>query len=151
MNQDNRISESSHRGYTLIEVLLVITILAGIGFVLLIQTPLKLQDRNLEIATTQMVQVIRDTRQRALAQNHQYKVVFFENDREYSVYRTNALRTITLPEKVSFYNDPSNLVFNGIGGVGGAGEVILRSGKKGNAIIITPVTARVRVEKRTFK
>ena len=64
-------------GYTLLEMLLVLILLAGAGFVLLIKLPMNLEKQQLAFETTQLLAEIRDTRQAALAENTWFEMKFY--------------------------------------------------------------------------
>ena len=65
------------RGFTLLEILLVLILLSGAGFVLLIKLPINFDKEHLDFATTQLLEEIRDARQAALAENNWYQVKFY--------------------------------------------------------------------------
>ena len=143
------------RGFTLLEVLLVLTLLAGVGFVLLVKLPVQLNERNLALASTQLMQDIRDTRARALAENTWFEIRFFEANNTYHIYQKNTLlQNISLPENIRFTNSPNTIRFSAegvpsfLGTAPIKGSVSLTNGKQTRVIITAVITGRVREEVR---
>jgi len=61
-------------GFTLLEMLLVLILLAGSGFYLLIKLPMNFEKQHLAFESTQLLEDIRDARQAAMAENIWYSV-----------------------------------------------------------------------------
>lgn len=141
-------------GFSLLEVLLVLTLLAGAGFVLLVKLPVQLENRNLSLASTQMTQELRDARQSALAENTWYEVRFFPEANNYKVLKegNTLVKSIPLPEKIKFYNRPNTIRFSSSGtpiftGTPPlTGTISLTNGKNTRNIITALITGRVREE-----
>ncbi|MEM5816679.1 MAG: prepilin-type N-terminal cleavage/methylation domain-containing protein [Desulfitobacterium hafniense] len=141
------------RGFTLLEVLLVLTLLAGVGFVLLIKLPVQMDNRNLSLASTQLIQELRDARAKAMAENTWYEIRLYPSNNTYRIFREGTLeKTITLPEKISFANQPSNIRFSAegspifLGGPIKTGSISLTNGKHTRNVITALITGRVREE-----
>lgn len=138
----------------MIEVLLVLTLLAGAGFFLLVKLPVRVETQNLATASTQLVQDLRDVRQMAMAENTWYKVEFDRQSRTYYLLKEGSklIRMITLPEKVSYINNPSEILFNASGmpifsgSYPLSGTIILTNGKQQRNVVIALITGRVREE-----
>ena len=141
-------------GFSLLEVLLVLTLLAGAGFVLFVKLPVQIENRNLGIASTQLVQEIRDAQHSALAENVWYEVRFYASVNIYKIFKegNTLVKSVSLPEKISFVNQPSTIRFTASGMTyftGGSpltGTVTLSNGKKTRNIITALITGRVREE-----
>jgi len=140
-------------GFTLLELLLVLTLLAGAGFVLMVKVPAQLEERNLSLASTQLIQDLRETRTRAIAENTWYELRFYQSNNTYQILREGVLQEVrALPDKISFANKPNTLRFNadGVPSLMGSGnhteEISLTNGKKTRNIITALITGRVREE-----
>lgn len=134
-------------GYTLLELLLVLALLSGTGFVLLAKLTVQQNERNLSIAATQLTQELRDARQAALSEHTWYEVKFFYSSRLYRVTRAGKIvKDIYLPKGVTFYNNPNDFSFTASGTPNIGGTVALSAGKLRRNVILMPVTARVREE-----
>ncbi|HHY27459.1 MAG TPA: prepilin-type N-terminal cleavage/methylation domain-containing protein [Desulfitobacterium dehalogenans] len=143
------------RGFTLLEVLLVLTLLAGVGFVLLVKLPVQAENRNLSLASTQLIQELRDVRASAIAENTWYEIRFYPSDNTYRIFREGVLeKTIALPEKISFANQPNTVRFSAegvpifLGGPILSGSIFLTNGKDTRYVITALITGRVREEIR---
>lgn len=138
------------RGYTLLEVLLVLILLAGAGFVLLIKLPMNFEKQHLAFATTQLLEDIRDVRQTAMAENTWYEMKFYvsEGDHHYKIFRRGITRMKEshFKDGVEFFGQPHNFTFNAAGkSVGDTIVLINPSGEK-RSVIIAPVGMRIREE-----
>lgn len=149
-----RIKSQQISGFSLLEVLLVLTLLAGAGFVLLVKLPIQLEARNLALASTQMIQEIRDARQSALAENTWCEVRFYPETSVYKVVKegTTLVKSIPLPEKIRISNRPSTIRFSSSGAptfIGSpplTGTISLTNGKNTRNIITALITGRIREE-----
>lgn len=141
-------------GFSLLEVLLVLILLAGAGFVLLVKLRVQLENRNLALASTQMIQELRDARQSALAENTWYEVRFYPESNTYKVLKEGNIfiKTIPLPEKIKFVNRPNTIRFSSSGtpiftGTPPlTGTISLTNGKNIRNIITALITGRIREE-----
>lgn len=143
------------RGFTLLEVLLILSLLAGVGFVLLVKLPVEMDQRNLSLASTQLIQDLRDARASALSENTWYEVRFFQTNNTYRIYREGLLqKNVSLPEKISFANKPNTIRFSAegspifLGSLPLTGTVSLTNGKQTRNIITALITGRIREELR---
>jgi prepilin-type N-terminal cleavage/methylation domain-containing protein len=142
------------RGFSLLEVLLVLTLLAGAGFVLLVKLPVQIENRNLSIASTQLIQEIRDAQHSALSENVWYEVRFYASENTYRIVKegNTFVKSVALPEKINFVNQPSTIRLTPsgmtyfIGGTPLSGTVSLSNGKNTRNIITALITGRVREE-----
>lgn len=149
-----KLKSRHNSGFSLLEVLLVLTLLAGAGFVLLVKLPVQLENRNLSLASTQLMQELRDARQSALAENTWYEVRFYPESNIYKVLKegNTLVKSIPLPEKIKFYNRPNTIRFSSSGtpiftGTPPlTGTISLTNGKKTRNIITALITGRVREE-----
>lgn len=135
-------------GFTLLEMLLVLSLLAGAGFVLLIKLPPNFEKEHLDLATTQLLEEIRDTRQAALAENNWYAVKFYyQTDHHYQIFRQGTkVKDIHLQDGVRFLGSPQNLQFNASGRSTGATIILTTPSGKRKSVIIAPVGMRIREE-----
>jgi prepilin-type N-terminal cleavage/methylation domain-containing protein len=141
-------------GFSLLEVLLVLTLLAGAGFFLLVKLPVQIENRNLAFASTQIIQELRDARQSALAENTWYEIRFYFEGNSYQVLKQGNIlvKSITLPEKIRFNNRPNTIRFSATGSpiFSGSppltGTISLTNGKKTRNIITALITGRIREE-----
>ncbi|WP_041483981.1 hypothetical protein [Desulfitobacterium metallireducens] len=137
----------SSTGYTLIELLLVLTLLSGAGFVLLVKLPVQQNERNLALASTQLTQELRDTRQAALSERTWYEVEFFYTQGFYRIIREGKrVKDVYLPKGVIIVNAPTDIRFYAPGYPSMGGTISLKAGKLTRNVIMMPVTARVREE-----
>lgn len=137
----------SSKGYTLIELLLVLALLSGAGFVLLVKLPVQQNERNLALASTQLTQELRDTRQAALSERTWYEMEFFYTQGFYRILREGKwVKDIYLPKGVRIENAPSDFRFYASGFPSVGGTISLKAGQLKRNVIMMPVTARVREE-----
>ncbi|MHB1653757.1 MAG: prepilin-type N-terminal cleavage/methylation domain-containing protein [Desulfitobacteriaceae bacterium] len=136
------------RGFTLLEVLLVLTILGGAGFALAVKLPLDFQVQRLNLTSTQLLSDLRDARQAAMAENTWYQVKFFTYERTYRILRQGTkVKDVPLPEGIKFLNTPQDLTFNAVGNPipGMTISLVNQKGQKRN-VIVAPVAGRIREE-----
>lgn len=139
--------ETNKTGYTLLEVLLVLILLAGAGFYLLIQVPYDLQKNRIEVSAGRLLQDLRETQQAALAENVWYMVRFYPSTSEYMLFRQGKfLRSVHLEPGVSFSGKPEELTFNPAGAPVVGMTIILKAGVRERNVIIAPVMGRMRIE-----
>lgn len=135
------------RGYTLLEMLLVLILLSGAGFVLLIKLPMNFERQRLAFATTQLLEEIRDVRQTALAENNWYAIEFYPvyGDHHYRIFRQNKrVKDIHLRDGVQFFGRPAKLTFNDSGRSVGATIVLVNSSGEQRSVVVAPVGMRIR-------
>jgi prepilin-type N-terminal cleavage/methylation domain-containing protein len=134
-------------GYTLLEVLLVLALLAGAGYLLLIRIPHHMPDSNLEKASSALLDDLRVTQQAAISCNTWYRVRFFPSAGRYMIFKESGLiRSVSLPEGVCFDNRQLDLTFSAAGTPGQGMSVILAAGNSRKKVIVAPVTGRIRME-----
>lgn len=141
-------------GFSLLEVLLVLILIAGAGFFLLVKLPVQIENRNLSIASTQLVQEIRDARNTALAENVWYEIRFYASNNNYKILKegNTLIKSINLPPKISFSNQPSTIRFTAsgmtyfTGSSTVSGLITISNGKNSRNIITALITGRVREE-----
>jgi Tfp pilus assembly protein FimT len=134
-------------GFTLLEMLLVFTLLAGTGFVLLVKLPNHMERDRLVFLTTQLLEEIRDTRQAALAENDWYQVKFYAqtNEHHYQIFREGTkLKDVYLKDGVRFLGQPDNLLFNSAGRSSGTTIVLTNSLGDRRSVVVAPVGMRIR-------
>lgn len=136
----------SNTGYTLIELLLVLALLSGAGFVLLVKLPVQQNERNLALASTQLTQELRDTRQAALSERQWYGIEFFYTQGFYRIkHEGKWVKDVYLPKRVIMENAPMDFQFYASGWSTG-GTISLKAGQLKRNVIMMPVTGRVREE-----
>jgi len=135
------------RGFTLLELLLVLILLSGAGFVLLIKLPINFDKERLDFAITQLLEEIRDVRQAALAENNWYEVKFYpqDGDHHYQIFRQGTrVKDVHLQEGIRFLGQPTSLTFNASGRSVGETIVLTSSSGQKKSVVIAPVGMRIR-------
>lgn len=135
------------RGFTLLELLLVLILLSGAGFVLLIKLPIHLEKERLAFATTQLLEEIRDARQTALAENNWYEVKFYlqDGDHNYKIFRQGTrVKDVHFKDGIQFVGQPGNLIFNASGRSVGTTIVLTNPSGERRSIVVAPVGMRIR-------
>jgi len=137
------------RGLTLLEIMLVLILLSGAGFVLLIKLPINFDKERLAFATTQLLEDVRDVRQAALAENNWYTIKFYyqAGDHHYQILRQGTrIKDVYLKDGIQFFESPKELTFNALGR--GVGSTIVLTNSKGEhrSVIVAPVGMRIREE-----
>ena len=136
------------QGFTLLELLLVLAILAGTSFILMIKLPLYTQSQSLRITSTQLLTELRDARQAAMSENTWYQIKFYYEPKYYQILRQGVLvRQIELEKGIVFSNKPPDLRFypTGIPDQGLTINLKTVAGEQKN-VIVAPVTGRIREE-----
>ncbi|MDD2234366.1 MAG: prepilin-type N-terminal cleavage/methylation domain-containing protein [Desulfitobacteriaceae bacterium] len=136
------------KGFTLLELILVLTILAGTGFMLVIKLPLKVHSQSLTLTSAQLLTELRDTRQAAMSENTWYKVKFYYGPGYYQIMRQGVrVKQIDLEEGIVFANSPPDLIFNARG-IPNVGLTVLLKNAEGEIkkVIVAPVSGRIREE-----
>ncbi|MDR3586644.1 MAG: prepilin-type N-terminal cleavage/methylation domain-containing protein [Desulfosporosinus sp.] len=135
------------RGFTLVELLLVLILLSGAGFVLLIKLPINFAQQHLDLASTQLLEEIRDVRQAALAENNWYQVKFYlqNGDNHYQIFRQGTrLKDVHLKDGIQFVGQPADLMFNATGRSVGTTIVLTNSAGERRSVVVAPVGMRIR-------
>jgi prepilin-type N-terminal cleavage/methylation domain-containing protein len=135
------------RGFTLLEMMLVLILLASAGFVLLIKLPVNLDKERLAFATTQLLEEVRDIRQTALAENSWYEVRFYpqDGDHHYQIFRQGTrVKEIHLKDGVQFLGQPTNLTFSAVGRSVGTTIILISSSGEQRSVVVAPVGMRIR-------
>jgi len=141
------IVKANDRGFTLLEMLLVIILLAGPGFYLLIKLPVNFEKQRLAFESTQLLEDIRDTRQAALAENNWYAVKFYyqTGDHHYQILRQNKMiKNVYLEDGIEFFGSPEDLTFNALGRSLGTTITLTNSLGELRSVIVAPVGMRIR-------
>lgn len=134
-------------GFTLLEILLVLMLLSGAGFVLLIKLPIHFAKENLTYETTQLLGEIRDARQAAMAENNWYEVKFYpqEEDPHYQIFRQGTrVKEVHLKDGIQFAAQPGNLTFNASGRGAGTTIILRNSAGEQRSVVVAPVGMRIR-------
>jgi len=137
----------NNRGFTLLEILLVLILLSGAGFVLLIKLPVNFEQERLAFATTQLLEEIRDTRQAALAENNWYAVKFYcqDGDHHYQIFRQGTrVKEVHLNDGIRFAGKPGDLKFNASGRSEGTTITLTNSVGELRSVVVAPVGMRIR-------
>ena len=135
------------RGYTLLEMLLVLILLSGAGFVLLIKLPINFEQQRLAFATTQLLEEIRDVRQTALAENNWYEVKFYlqDGDHNYKIFRQGTrVKDVHFKDGIQFVGQPGNLIFNASGRSVGTTITLTNPSGERRSVVVAPVGMRIR-------
>lgn len=134
-------------GFTLLEMLLVLILLAGSGFYLLIKLPVNLEKQRLAFASTQLLAEVRDARQAALAENDWYEVKFYAQtgDHHYRIFRQEkVIKRISLGDGIEFYGSPGDITFNASGRSVGTTITLTNSAGELKSVVVAPVGMRIR-------
>lgn len=137
------------RGFTLLEMILVLMLLSGSGFVLLIKLPIYFDKERLAFATTQLLEEMRDARQAALAENNWYMIKFYyqAGDHHYQILRQGTrVKDVYFKDGIQFYGSTKDITFNAYGRGAGATIVLTNSKGERRSVIIAPVGMRIREE-----
>jgi len=140
-------AKARDKGFTLLEMLLVLILLAGAGFVLLIKLPINYDKEHLSFATTQLLEEIRDVRQAALAENNWYEVKFYpqDGDHHYQIFRQGTkVKDIHLKDGILFLGQPTNLTINASGRSVGTTIVLTSASGERRSVVVAPVGMRIR-------
>ncbi|MBC2721852.1 prepilin-type N-terminal cleavage/methylation domain-containing protein [Desulfosporosinus sp.] len=138
--------KADDQGFTLLEILLVLILLAGSGFYLLIKLPVNVEKQDLAFESTKLLEDIRDTRQAALAENISYVVKFYYmGDPHYQIFRQGKLiKNTYLQDGIEFLGTPQDLTFNALGRSAGTTITLKNSLGEQKSVIIAPVGMRIR-------
>lgn len=140
-------ARGNDRGVTLLEILLVLILLSGAGFVLLIKLPMNFEKERLAFATTQLLEEIRDVRQAAMAENNWYEVKFYAQggDHHYQIFRQGTrVKDVHLKDGIQFVDKPGNLTFNASGRSVGTTIALTNSSGELRSVVVAPVGMRIR-------
>lgn len=139
------------RGFTLLEMLLVLILLAGSGFYLLIKLPINFGKQHLAFESTRLLEEIRDARQAALAENTWYDIKFYyqTGDHHYQIFRqSKMMKNVYFQDGIEFFGSPGDkdgkLRFNALGRSEGATITLTNSSGERRSIIVAPVGMRIR-------
>ncbi|AFM42269.1 prepilin-type N-terminal cleavage/methylation domain-containing protein [Desulfosporosinus acidiphilus SJ4] len=138
--------ESKEYGFTLLEMMLVLTLLAGAGFVLLVKLPNHWERDRLSFVTTQLLEEIRDTRQAALAENDWYQIKFYtQGEPHYQIFKEGTrIKDISLLKGIKFLGQPKDLLLNASGRSAGTTILLTNSLGEQRSVIVAPVGMRIR-------
>ncbi len=142
-------SNNYNNGYTLIELMVVVGIIALLLGLSLNGLDILLQWNKLNTAAALLSSELRSAQSRAFYEGVYYKLQFWPSLDRYRIYKeTEVYKDIQL-ENIDLFNTnftDNNLYFYPSGVPGQGGTVTLKN-KKGKVlyVIITPVTARVRI------
>jgi prepilin-type N-terminal cleavage/methylation domain-containing protein len=90
-------------GFTLLEVLLAILLLASASLLLLVKLPDNFQELRLERSSAELVADLRGVQQSAITENCWYQIRFYPATDEYMIFRQGKfVRTVKLQSGVSF-------------------------------------------------
>lgn len=133
-------------GFTLLEMLLVLTLLAGAGYALLVKLPNRWEQDRLSLVITQLLEEIRDARQAALAENDWYQVKFYtQGEHHYQIFKEGTrIKDISLLKGIRFLGQPDNLLFNASGRSAGTTIILTNSFGECRSVVVAPVGMRIR-------
>jgi general secretion pathway protein H len=123
-------------GFTLIEIIVVITILALVGSLVLARQPWHSAGLNTDVTLRSLMNAMRLARSRAIAQDREVAVVTTPNS-----FAVDGATQRTLPPDQAL--SPSRVVFAPDGGSTG-GTILLLAGQRRIAVDVNWLTGRVR-------
>lgn len=145
-------------GFTLMEVMLALAILAGCSLLLLVKLPGQAEKQNLENAAARLLVDLRTAHQAAMGENVWYRVTFAIYEGSYRVYQgpgktgqVTKVKEVELPKGISFTTagaGPVNELYFYPGGTPSEGKTIKLTDSRGNSrrVIVAPVECRIREE-----
>ncbi|UWG95744.1 prepilin-type cleavage/methylation domain-containing protein [Dehalobacter sp. DCM] len=114
---------------------------------LLIQIPNHTQEKAIMMTADGLLQDLRETQQAAMAESVWYKVRFYPSMGTYKIYKQGLyVRTVTLQDKVTFGNVPTDIIFNASGAPNVGLTIMLQCGDRAKKVIVAPVMGRIRVD-----
>ncbi|EHQ88067.1 hypothetical protein [Desulfosporosinus youngiae] len=145
------IEKAGDLGFTLLEILLVVILLAGSGFYLLIKLPVNFEKQRLAFESTKLLEEIRDARQAAMAENNWYAVKFYcqSGDHHYQIFKQGKMmKNIYLDDGIQFVGQPGDakgeLRFNALGRSAGTTITLKNSLGERKSVVVAPVGMRIR-------
>jgi prepilin-type N-terminal cleavage/methylation domain-containing protein len=139
----------SSRGFTLIEIIVVVALIAILSTIILPDFKGSLRDYKLNFAARQMAQNIKLVQQKAMSEGIPWRVVF-ESSR--NCYRINqgfkSWKQINLPDGVEFAYigfSEKTLTFYPSGAAVPAGSIKITNRDKSLYVIVSVATGRVRI------
>ncbi len=135
-------------GYTLLEIMLVLLIVAGAGYLLLVQVPHDMRERKVALASVRLLEDLRETQQTAISENIWYKISIHPGTREYKIFKQGEwIRTVQLADGVNFGNHKlEELTLTPSGAPAGGLTIVLLAKDRERRVIIAPVMGRIRME-----
>ncbi|MDR3270945.1 MAG: GspH/FimT family protein [Peptococcaceae bacterium] len=138
-------------GFSLLEILLVLVLLTGGCLALILHLPHLTERQQLTLATTRVVEDLREARFAAMSENTYYTVNFYSDANVYHVLREGkVIRVANLPPGVEYFNapSPSSVLFKANGEAQQGTTVMLRmkGQNRRSQVIIAPIGGRIRVE-----
>ncbi|NLN86532.1 MAG: prepilin-type N-terminal cleavage/methylation domain-containing protein [Syntrophomonadaceae bacterium] len=140
-----------HDGFTLIEVLAVLAIMAIAAAITIPVLDRPLADARLYTDARQMTQVLRSARQQAITSGKAVTVIFYPTSARYRVLGetpTNLQKDIRFVGSTTFttkYGSLPTCAFDPSGTPGSGGTVTLSNGQRLLYVIVNPVAGRVRL------
>ena len=139
--------KGKNQGFTLLEILLVLILLSGAGFVLLIKLPVHMEKERLAFATTQLLEEIRDARQAALSENSWYEVKFYRQtgDDYYKIFRQGTrVKEVHFKDGIQYVGQPDNFRINALGRSVGSTITLTNPSGEQRSVVVAPVGMRIR-------
>ncbi|NLZ52781.1 MAG: prepilin-type N-terminal cleavage/methylation domain-containing protein [Thermoanaerobacteraceae bacterium] len=143
--------KKSSKGFTLIEVVLVIAILGLLSIIIVPDLKRTLAKYKLEVAAQELAQNIRLTQQKSITEGVSYKIVLDLNRKDnYQMLLGRRGKLIKLPSGVYFdwttYSEVNKtLVFYPTGAPNRGGTIAIANGEDTLYVIISVATGRVRI------
>jgi len=143
----------SNEGFTLIEVILSITILSLLSSLVAPNLKHSLNRHKLEVAAYELAQNLRLTQQRSIVEGISHKVVLDLNKRDnYQLVSGRQGKLIKLPAGVYFdwttYSEvDKTIIFYPTGAPNRGGTIAITDGRDSLFVIVSVATGRIRVDK----
>ncbi len=139
----------SSRGFTLIEIIVIVALIALLSAVILPDFKSSLMDHKLNIAARQMAQNMRLVQQKAMSEGVPWRIVFHSSSNNYKINQGIKLwKQVNLPDGVEFMYigfSEKTLTFYPSGAAVPAGTVKLTNNNKSLYIIVSVATGRIRI------
>lgn len=134
-------------GYSLLEMLIVLTLLAGTSLFILVQIPHDIREEAIEVSATRLMADLRETQQAAIASHTWHTVKFFASTNEYKIYKAGTfIRSVSLMKGVRFSNQPAELMFLPTGSPSVGMTIYLKVDQSEKKVIVAPIMGRIRLQ-----
>ena len=142
-------STNRNKGYTLIELIVVVVIISLLLSIGINGLDYLIQWNKLNVTAALLSSELKNTQSRAFYEGAYYKFQFLPSLDKYRIYKQTELIDDIILKDIDLFNTnfTNNIIYFYPNGVPSMGGTITLKNKRGKAlyIIMTPVTARVRI------